>query len=174
LNEGADQIIYNRIRNAEAYVVFAIPEYVPEIARKYLPAVRFFHQSTPLIESIFLNRRNKKDQVTVYLDVSKSLFDIVVIENKKLILYNCFSFRDENDLIYFVLYVFEQLKLDPEKTELYLSGIITRRSRHYENLRKYIRHIYFDSPNPQFTYSYTFNQIPSHTFLNLLNLSSCE
>ena len=172
LNDGIEQVIYNRIRNAEAYVVFAIPKYLPEIISKYLPSARLFHQSTPLIENIFLNRRNKKDQVTVYLNVSRSLFDIVVINNKKLSLYNCFSYRDESDLIYFVLYVFEQLKLDPEKTELYLSGIITRRSSHYENLRKYIKLIHFDSLNPQFTYSYTFNEIPSHTFLNLLNLYS--
>lgn len=174
LNDSEDQILYNRVKNAEAYVVFAVPGFLTSLVQDYLPSIKIFHQSTPLIENIFLNRRNKKDQVTVYMNVAKDMFDIVVIDGKKLNLYNCFSFQDENDLIYFTLYIFEQLKLDPEKTEIMLSGNITKTMKHYEILKKYIRHIRFDTPNTQFTYSYTFNEVPSHTFLNLLNLYTCE
>jgi hypothetical protein len=168
------QIFFNRLKHAEVYAVFAVPEHVISVVQEYLPSVKIFHQSVPLIENIFLNRRNRKDQLIAYLNISDKLFDIVVIDDKKLNLHNCFSFQDENDLLYFTLYVFEQQKLDPGNTEIILSGRITKTMKQYEVLRKYIRHIRFDTPNTQFTYSYTFNDIPSHTYLNLLNLYPCE
>lgn len=167
-------IFFNRLKHADAYVVFAVPDYVPSVMKEYLPAVKLFHQSVPLIENILLDRKNRKEQAIVWMNISEKLFDIVVIDDKKLKLYNCFSFHDVNDLLYFTLYVFEQQKLDPGKTEILLSGKITKTREEYEVLRKYIRNIRFDTPNPQFTYSYTFNQIPSHTYLNLLNLYPCE
>lgn len=174
LHNSEDQVLYNRVKNGEAYVVFAVPGFLPSLAKDYFPDVQMYHQSTPLIENIFLTRRTKKDQVSIFMNVSEELIDIAVIDGKKMNLYNCFSYKDENDLIYFTLYVFEQLKLDPENTEMVLSGRITKTMKHYEILKKYIRHIRFDSPNTQFTYSYTFNELPSHTFLNLLNLYTCE
>jgi len=168
------EIFSNRLKHAEAYVVFAVPAHVPSIVQEYLPSMKLFHQSVPLIENIFLNRRNRKDQVIVYMNISEKLFDIVVIDDKKLNLHNCFSFQDENDLLYFTLYVFEQQKLDPGDTEIILSGRITKTMKQYEVLKKYIRNIRFHTLNTQFTYSYTFNEIPSHTYLNLLNLYPCE
>ncbi len=174
LNNNQFEIFFNRLKHAEAYVVFAVPAPLPSIVHEYLPAMKLFHQSVPLIENIFLNRRDHKDQVVVYMNISEKLFDIVVIDDKKLNLHNCFSFKDENDLLYFTLYIFEQQKLDPGDTEIVLSGRITKTMKQYEVLKKYIRHIRFDTPNTQFTYSYTFNEIPSHTCLNLLNLYPCE
>jgi len=167
-------IFFNHLKHAGAYVVFAVPEHVTSVVQEYLPSVKIFHQSVPLIENIFMNRRNRKDQGIAYLNVSEKLFDIVVIDDKKLNLHNCFSFHDENDLLYFTLYVFEQLKLDPGDTEIILSGRITKTMKQYEVLKKYIRNIRFHPLNTQFTYSYTFNEIPSHTYLNLLNLYPCE
>ncbi len=173
-NKNHYEIFFNRLKHAEAYVVFAMPAYLPSLIQDYIPSVKLFHQSVPLIENIYLNRRNRKDRVIVYMNISEKLFDIVVIDDKKLNLYNCFSFQDENDLLYFTLYVFEQQKLDPGNTEIILSGRITKTMKQFEILKKYIRHIRFDTPNRQFAYSYTFNEIPSHIYLNLLNLYPCE
>ena len=174
LNDNHYGIFFNRLKHADAYVVFAVPLYVPSVVKKYLPDTKLFHQSVPLIENIFLNRKNRKDREIVWMNISEKLFDIVVIDDKKLKLYNSFSFQDVNDLLYFTLYVFEQEKLDPGDTEIILSGKISKTMKEYEVLRKYIRNLRFDTPSTQFTYSYTFNEIPTHTYLNLLNLYPCE
>ena len=169
-----EEIHYNKLKSTDAYVVFATPEYLSDLFRKSLPSLKIYHQSAPFIENIFWTGRNKKDRDTVYLNISRDMFDIAVVNGKKLNLYNCFSIQNENDLIYFVLYIFEQLKLDPEKTETVLAGEISKTMKHYEILKKYIRHISFEKTNNQYTYSYTFNEVPAHTFVNLLNLYTCE
>ncbi|UCG28737.1 MAG: DUF3822 family protein [Bacteroidales bacterium] len=172
--EEKEDIHFNKLKGADAYVVFAIPGFFSSVFNKSLPSLKIYHQSSPFIENIFWAGRDKKDQDRVYLNISGGIFDIAVISGKKLSLYNCFSMQNENDLNYFVLYIFEQLKLDPEKTELVLAGEISKTMKHYEILKKYIRHLSFEKTNNQFTYSYTFNEIPAHTFVNLLNLYTCE
>jgi hypothetical protein len=172
--EESERIYFNHLRNADAYVIFTIPGNLSDIFNYHFPKIKIYHQSTPFIESILRNHINSQDKHTMFLNAGEDLFDIAVVHLKNLKLYNCFFYKNENDLIYFVLYVYEYLKLDAEKTVLVISGSLLKSSKHYEILKKYIRNLRFEQPKTQFTYSYTFNEIPSHTFVNLLNLYTCE
>jgi hypothetical protein len=170
----SEKIYYNHLRNTDAYVVFALPGYLPDIINHHFPKINIYHQSTPFLENILRNHKKKPDKHIVFLNADNELFDIAVVHLKKLKLYNCFYYKNENDLLYFVLYMYEHLKLDPEKSDLCIAGKILKSSKHYEILNKYIRNIRFEKLEPQFSYSYTLNEIPSHTFVNLLNLYTCE
>ncbi len=172
--EESERIYFNHLRNADAYVIFAIPGNLSDIFNYHFPKIKIYHQSTPFIESILRNHKNSQDKHTMFLNAGEDLFDIAVVHLKNLKLYNCFFYKNENDLIYFVLYTYEYLKLDAEKTVLVIFGSLSKSSKYYEILKKYIRNLRFEQPKTQFTYSYTFNEIPSHTFVNLLNLYTCE
>ena len=77
-------------------------------------------------------------------------------------------------MIYYVLNVFEQLKLAPDTTELVLQGQFRQTDPIYQTFKKYIRKISFAHPNAMFSHSYTFNQLPDHYFTTLLDLYKCE
>jgi len=171
--EEHDKIFYNQIKNAGTYTVYSIPVNICEILDKQFPGIKSYHQSVPFIEQILLKNQPGGFDHSTFIHVTPGIFDIAVSQSKKLILYNQFRFRNENDFIYFVLNIFEQLKLNTEKTLLLLSGEITKTSRYYESVKKYIKTIRFEKRDSQFTYSYTFNQIPEHTFIPLLNLYNC-
>ncbi len=168
-----DKIFYNQIKNAGTYTVYSIPVTICEILDKQFPGIRSYHQSVPFIEQILLKNQPAGFEYSAFIHVTPGIFDIAVSQSKKLILYNQFRYRNENDFIYFVLNIFEQLKLNPEKTLLLLSGEITKTSKYYESVKKYIKSIKFEKRDSQFTYSYTINQIPEHTFIPLLNLYNC-
>jgi len=171
--EEHNKIFYNQIKNAGTYTVYSIPVNICEILDKQFPGIKNYHQSVPFIEQILLKNQPGEFDFSAFINVTPGIFDIAVSQSKKLILYNQFRFRNENDFIYFVLNIFEQLKLSPEKTLLLLSGEITKTSKYYESLKKYIKSIRFEKRDNQFTYSYTFNQIAEHTFIPLQNLYSC-
>jgi hypothetical protein len=63
--------------------------------------------------------------------------------------------------------VFEQLDLNPEKTELVLSGNLEKTSREFSLLYHYIRHVKFASLPGEFLYSYRMDEISSHKFVSL-------
>lgn len=172
--EKDDKIFYNLIKNSESYVVYSVPQNISKILGDQFPGIKTFHQSVPIIESALQKNQPAGFDQTLHINIVKGIFDIAVSQSKKLLLYNQFRFKNENDFIFFVLYIFEQLKLDPEKTLVKLSGEITKTSNCFESLKKYIKAIRFEKRDNQYSYSYTFNQIPEHTFITLLNLYSCE
>ncbi|WP_405607643.1 DUF3822 family protein [Polaribacter sp. Asnod1-A03] len=99
------------------------------------------HHTTILIEKLITI--NKSEEKTLYLNVSKFTFDIIVLENKTLIFSNTFSFQTKEDFIYYILFTFEQLKLDVEKIKLYFTGDIEEESAIYKITYQYIRNVFF-------------------------------
>ncbi len=104
------------------------------------------HSSTVLIENA-LRIETKPVAANVFLNVNTTTFEITVLKNKKLALYNVFDYSTKEDFIYYVLNIFEQLQLDTENTELVLSGQIELEDSLYQMLYTYIRHITFVKPN---------------------------
>jgi hypothetical protein len=171
--EDLDEIHYNGFKNIDAYNLFVIPAELSRLAYRSFVDVRFFHQSTPLIEHGLMSHGGKSSRKTVVVNIYGNNVDIVVIQGDNLLLCNTFPWKDEKDLVYFILYVYEQLKLDGTETPLYLSGEISKSSPLNELLKSYIRKIGFEKRNDHFIYSYTFNEMDYHRFINLFNLKLC-
>jgi hypothetical protein len=120
--------------------------------------------------SVFIEKLislNNSDDKKVYINVSKQNFDFVVIKNQELQFSNCFSFETKEDFIYYILFTFEQLKLNVEETELYFTGDIELESEIYKITYQYIRNILFlESKNK------IFNQLNISNHTNYILLSS--
>lgn len=102
----------------------------------------FKHHSTVLIDKLILHAKNNTEK-QFFVNVASSTFDIVVIENSKLLFYNSFSFNTKEDFIYYILFTAEQLKLNPEKFLLYFIGDIEKNSEIYHITHQYIRNVDF-------------------------------
>jgi hypothetical protein len=121
------------------------------------------HHSTVLIENLLKNTTNTTK--TMYVNVSKTTIDVIVLEKEKLILFNTFSYNSKEDFIYYVLFVAAQLNLDVHEFPLYFMGKITLNSTTYKLTYQYIKNVYFlESTNTIFN---EFN-IPSHSNYILL------
>ena len=99
------------------------------------------HHLTAFIENLI--SLSISDEKKMYVNVSKDTIDVVVIQNKKLEFSNSFYFETKEDFIYYILFTFEQLKLDVEKIKLYFSGDIELESEIYTITYQYIRNIFF-------------------------------
>lgn len=170
----SESLHHYKLKNSDTNIIYAIPECIEQSLKSKYSNIKFYHQGCPLIEDILLNHKNKENTCKVFVNVSQEFFDIATIKGSSLILFNSFHYKNEKDLIYFILNIYEQLKLNPETTEIILSGDINKNNSNYNMVKRFIRHIKFEKLNNSYGYSYTFNDIPSHSFVNLLNLSKCE
>ena len=111
----------------------------------------FKHISSVLIESIL---RIEKASTTpkVYIHVSLNHFEIIIIKEGKLELYNTFVYNSKEDFIYYILFTAEQLNLNPETLNLVFIGDITEDDEIYNIAYKYIRNISFGNRNDDFKY----------------------
>jgi hypothetical protein len=99
------------------------------------------HHHTILVEKL-LTLEGSNDK-TMFVNVSKNSFDIVVLENKKIIFLNSFLYYTKEDFIYYILFTAEQIQLNTEIFKLYFMGEIQTESEIYKIAYKYIKNIFF-------------------------------
>ncbi|WP_372755082.1 DUF3822 family protein [Mariniflexile sp.] len=128
-------------------------------------AFTFKHTSTVLVEEILLVEKNTSIP-KVYVNVSKNHFEVIVIDNTKLRLYNTFEYHSPEDFIYYILFTIEQLKLNPETCHLVFIGNISKEDTLYSIAYKYIRNITFGSRNE--TYKYLEEPKSNHSNFTLI------
>lgn len=167
------RILYNKVKMADAFNVFAIPEEVYKIMARQFPEPVFFHQYTPIIESNLTGRLSGNEFTSLYIHLNNDYFDIVAFEKNHLKLCNSFPIKSDNDFIYFTLFVFEQLKLESANTEVIISGYHPEYSNLFNHLSTYIRNVKQSDLPGHFQYCYHFRENRMNSFVNLLNLASC-
>ena len=96
--------------------------------------------NTVLIEKLMDASRNA-DGRRMYAHFSAERFEIAVIENQKLLLFNSFEHRAKEDFIYYVLFTAEQLNLNPEQFPLRLLGDIDQDGDYFQTAYKYVRDV---------------------------------
>ncbi len=159
---------------AEAWCLFSIPENLKEYLALIFPKATIKHNLFPLVERGLKENKNFPERVQVHLNFFRSYFELVVMSGTKLLVCNQFNYAGDDDVTYFVFYVFDQLKLSPDTTEIVFHGFFQQADPMYQTFKKYVRKLSCARPTSLFNYSYTFNQLPDHYFTTLLDLYKCE
>jgi len=123
------------------------------------------HSCTVLLDVLSKTEKNKQEK-TVYLNIESDNFNLVVFDSGKLILNNCFEYTTSQDFIYYVLFSFEQLQLNPEQVKTFFTGKVTEQDELFKQAYTYIRHVDIFKPN----YNFEFENKPlqEHYHFNLI------
>jgi len=168
-----EEIHFNKLKNASANLVFAIPSYLTTLFVNTFPEINFFHQATSLVENrLIKNNERNFNYNTVLVHFHKNFFDAVVTKGNELLLYNTFNFQNENDYIYYLVNLYQRLGLKSEETELVLLGDIKENSNFHRLTTHYLPNMRFAKINSNT--AYFFDTIPQHLFSNILDLNRCE
>jgi hypothetical protein len=124
------------------------------------------------MEVFHLQKKNTTTPV-VMLHLRPSAMDILVTENRKLVLANTFPYRSDEDVLYYTLNVYEQLRLNPETEQLTVAGISADMDVLTILLSKYIRNVAVATRLPVASYSYVFDELPSSAYYHLFSQVLC-
>jgi len=160
------------IQTIQAFNSYFIPEELERCFNKHFKNILWKHNSSILIESL-IHQFKLQEGERIYISIQNKSFDVTILETKYLKFFNSFSYRAAEDLIYYLLFTFEQLQLNPNQTPLIISGEIEEDSDVYKLLFKYIRNISFTKRNPNYNYSFVLDQIKEHFYYELLNQHLC-
>jgi hypothetical protein len=166
-----DELRFNFLKQVDAYLIFPIHH---EIANLYLKSwvnAAFYHQATPFIcEVVHTGSSTGK---AAHVHFSSGHFDIVVTNQHELLFHNNFMFRSDEDLLYFILFVFDKLGLDQGSTPLMVSGDFDKFSDRPSLLKRYFRNFKFRSAPAEFEYPHIFETIQEHGYLSLFKVYHC-
>lgn len=165
---GDELMLADNIKNLDAKNVFALPFSLKAKLDYLFKNVTYQHISTVLIESLLAENKNQTAK-KLFVHVQSSHFETIVIENKKLVFYNTFNHHSAEDFIYYLLFVCEQLQLNPENIEVVLLGEIEKSSAIYSTTQKYIRNLKLGERDNSADYSYQLQTLPKHYYFTLFN-----
>ena len=163
-----DIIKSDHLTKIDAQLIYTIPSVINDIVFTFFPNAKQKAQQTILIEQ-FSNYDNKEDNA--YLYISDNILNITIFRNEKFLFNNSFHFKSQEDILYFTLFTFEQLKLDTETVNTKLYGEITKNDNNYQLLYKYIRNIQFGTKPNHLNFPSEFNEIEIHQFHTLFSQS---
>lgn len=99
------------------------------------------HSLTVFTDSLMKGGPSNSEDTRVFANLEHGFLELVILRGKSLLLSNSHEFFSKEDLLYFLLFTYQQLELNPESTELILSGSITSDSDEFNLIYKYIRHV---------------------------------
>lgn len=169
--DNGSKIISNKLNDPDAFIVFSVPKSFYDLLDKIYPGIFPLIHIQPLFDYIGLARKNIPGDY-IHIHVERDSFNLVIFNNNLLKFCNSFSYRNITDILYFVLNVFNKLGIRQDDT-VHLSGVTEKSDDLSSNLSIYIRTVKFAEPNGQCNFSYVFNEIGLHRFINLFSVFNC-
>lgn len=167
-------VVRNPLTMAECSLLYDIPQNLHDYLVGKYPKVTIKHNLVPLIEKSLRKNKPNGERSQMHLNFFRDHFEMVIINGSKLILANSFSYRTDRDILYFVLYTYDQLKLAADSCELIIHGHLPQVAPVYHMFKKYIKYTSFARLDTMYQYSYTFSQVPEHYYSSLLSVYKCE
>ncbi len=134
-----DLIDYDELVGYDIYNVYVPFINVNNYLYEHVGEFEFMHSGTVLIQAL-MNMHSGGEPVC-YVHITPRQMDVVVISQKQLQLYNNFTYRTKEDFIYYLLFVLEQLKLDPAEIKTRLFGMVTEEDDVFKLCQEYINNI---------------------------------
>lgn len=77
----------------------------------------------------------------MFVHLAATHFEIIVLQNQHVLLYNSFDYKTPEDLLYYVLFTAEQLQLNPEQFPLEFLGNISTEYPVFQLVYAYVRNV---------------------------------
>lgn len=172
VHEDGNIILSNRSADSDAFIIFSAANIVYESVTEKFPGVLPCHHSKPLLNHVSRCRKSTEGD-HIQLHIEKEFFNLIIYRQNILKFCNSFTYRNINDILYYVLNTFRNLEIKQEET-IWLSGHTEKYDDLTSAFAMYIRHLKFSEPTGNFTFSYVFNETVLHRYLNLFTLVNCE
>ena len=167
IKEESDIIISNKVTDPDVYIVFSVHKPFNDLIYSFFPGVHPHHHLKPLFNHMSHSMKSVTGNY-IHINVEREFFNLIIFNNNSLKFCNTFIYRNISDILYFVLNVFKNLNIKQEET-IHFSGLTEKYDDLYSNFSLYVRNIRFSEPSGNFSFSYVFNDINLHQFLNLFN-----
>lgn len=153
-------------------VLYPIPQNVYEYFGKHYKDFRFVHRLHLLLHQA--NIYEAKAQEQLFIAYSKHHFTAVGIRNHGLIYHNTFALNCEEDLIYYLLLVFQELKFDQYSASVLIDGALALDHPSIKVIKEYVQQVDFLSSEALKSPTFGIVEEEKHYHTALFELSQCE
>ncbi len=170
--KGEEFTSYNCLHPIQLYNVFSLSEELKALLKKYQPNISFYHHATPFVNwMVSRSYATSKPLVAVYY--YDDYMDILVTQDKKLLLYNTFHIKTPEDSIYYLAGVLNLFDLQLASTAISYVGDPKDSLANMEIIKRYVSRISECEPIDTVTYSHYLTESIRKRYTHLFNLQGC-
>lgn len=166
------ELMSDRVQQAGCINVFEVRHFITRGLNTRFPDITYCHTATAVAGYLLTESRSLEEAVMT-VDAGKGKADVIVNRGKDLLYTNRFSYESAEELIYYLVFVCEQLDMNTDTTRLTFYGEISDESAEYRLSEKYIRHVKLAHRPANSQYAGVFKQLPEHQYFNLFCLKVC-
>ena len=133
----------NKVDYIQACSVFAVSNTLSSGWKIAIPSAKIKDQFSKMVE--FPCLKNNRVGISVAAFVREEEIDIAVFDSGRFLFSNTFKFEQQEDLVYFVLNVVKQLKLQESKVTVYLAGKVLMTT--FDEFRKFFANVKLEKIN---------------------------
>lgn len=168
-----EEILTELLFDSGPVIAIAIPKYIREYCRTLFPGAVMRVAPAVFVKGVF---RKHSDLIVrqIFLNVFNGYFEMCVIQGSRLLYLNAFRYSAPSDVLYFVIFVLEQLGFVPSEENITLMGDISDSEIVFNQLKMYCASLRYAKHPDGVEYSETFADIHIHNYFTLLNIPLCE
>jgi hypothetical protein len=168
-----EEIFAEPVYNLGPVIAAVIPKYIIDYCERVLPGSTL-HSAPAFFVKGVLNKHAKSIARQVFLNVHRGYFEVVVIQGSRILYLNAFRYASPSDVLYYVIFVLEQLGFVPSEENITLMGDISKNETIYNQLKMYCGSLSYEEDLAGLEYGETFSEFPMHSYFTLLNIPVCE
>lgn len=133
-----DFFAFDEINNYEINNVYVPFVNINNFLLDQFESFEYKNKNSILVQKV-LDQSKNIDEKHVFVHFQEHNFEVIVVKNQQLLLFNSFEHKTPEDFIYYILFTFEQLQLNPEIVPVTLFGAISKEDSFYKIAYKFIR-----------------------------------
>jgi hypothetical protein len=150
-----------------------IPGYIRAFCDSQFPG-SWLHNAPAVFVKGVLQKYSKLIIRQVFINIHRGYFEIAIIQGSLLLYLNSFRYSSASDVLYYIIFVLEQLGFVPSEEKVTLSGEFSESEIVLSQLKMYCGSINYSEKPDGIEFGEAFRNIDLHKYFTLINLPGCE
>lgn len=143
------RVFYDLLPVCNASLLFALDEDICRTVEDIFPNVRYVSAQTAVLRH-FAEKGLSTGQKRVFVHWHENMADVVIYENRRLLVLNTYSADEASDVAYYTLNVAQNMGVDSATAPIYVAGATELRDAATAELRKYAGNVCPVNPSAEF------------------------
>ena len=165
-------ILTNRVQAKQWVNVYALPQLFVSTVKVLFPQAGVHHYAEFMLQAFAA--MNPKQRDTLHVNIHPNYMDVVHFQEQELAFANTFQTEADTDIIYFILSVAEQQKINGDKLKLLLTGEVNANGALLSLLKKYVPEVSLWKRDTEFSYPASFREFQDQHYFTSTAVLLCE
>ncbi len=169
-------IIVHKMQSMDAVDIFMADKKLVNWFHKTYPTrvIDFVHHTVPFVEGI-KKVHEDSGQNALHLLIDKNYIIAGFFRGYQLELCNLYPYQEANDIVYFVLFILDELRADRERVSVYLYGQVVSNSQIFQTIKRYVQQVQVVAQAPAWlSFGYQFEEARQHQYFDLYAMHLCS